>query len=65
MPKIKTRKAVTKRLRMTKKGKFKRARACKGHILTKKARKRKRGLRKAALVSKTQARTMKKLMPYA
>ena len=64
MPKIKTKKAVAKRFKFTKKGKIKRSKAFKSHILTKKARKRKRALRKAGLVSKTQVKTMKRLMPY-
>ena len=64
MPKIKTRKAVKKRFRMTKKGRIKRSKAFRSHIRTKKSKKRKRNLRKSALVSKTQERTIKKLLPY-
>lgn len=64
MPKLKTRKALRKRFKFTKKGKIKRSKSSKRHILTKKSGKRKRGLRKASLVSKTQARMIKRLMPY-
>ena len=64
MPKLKTRKSVKKRFKITKKRKVKRTRSGKGHILTKKSRKRKRHLRKARMVSKKEARTLRKLMPY-
>jgi len=64
MPKLKTRKGARKRFRLTKKGKIKRARGCKGHILTKKARKRKRKLKQSGLVSSAQLKVIKKLLPY-
>ncbi len=64
MPKLKTRKALAKRFKFTKKGKIKRSRSFKSHILTKKTGKRKRGLRKASLVSKSQVKMVKRLMPY-
>jgi len=64
MPKIKTKKSVKKRFKLTKKGRIKRGRAFRSHILTKKSRKRKRKLRKTSLVSKTQERTIRQLMPY-
>ena len=64
MPKIKTKKAVKKRFKFTKTGKIKRTRASRRHILTKKSRKRKRGLRKQGFVSKGELRTIKRLMPY-
>ena len=64
MPKIKTKKAIKKRFKLTKKGKVKRARSCKRHILTKKSRKRKRALGKSSLVSKAEARTIRRLLPY-
>ena len=44
MPKLKTSKGVKKRFKLTKKGKLKRAKAFKGHILSKKTKKRKRSL---------------------
>jgi len=64
MPKLKTRKAARKRFRLTKKGKIKRARGYKGHILTKKSRKRKRKLKQSGLVSSAQLKVIKKLLPY-
>jgi len=64
MPKMKTKKAISKRFRVTGTGNLKRARAFKQHILTKKSVKRKRNLRKVGYVSVTQLKTMKKLLPY-
>ena len=64
MPKMKTKSSVTKRFKITGTGKLKRSKAFKSHILTKKSAKTKRNLRKAGLVSETQEKTMKKLMPY-
>ncbi len=62
MPKIKTRKGVKKRFKVTKKGKLKRSHAFKGHILTKKSAKRKRNLRKSEIVNKADKKRMKKMM---
>lgn len=64
MSKMKTKKAIAKRFRITGTGKLKRSKAFKQHILTKKSAKRKRNLRKIAYVSVTQLKTMKKLVPY-
>ena len=64
MPKIKTSKAAAKRFKMTGTGKLKRMKAYKSHILTKKSAKRKRNLRKATLVDKTNLKAMKKILPY-
>ncbi len=64
MPKMKTKRSVVKRFKITGTGKLKRSKAFKRHILTKKSAKTKRNLRKAGLVSETQEKTMKKLMPY-
>ena len=44
--------------------KVKRAQAFKRHILTKKPTKRTRNLRKAAYLTTTEGKTMKKLIPY-
>ena len=65
MPKMKTKKSVAKRFKVTGSGKLKRAKAFKSHILTKKSTKTKRNLRKTDYVSETQEKTMKTLMPYA
>ena len=62
MPKMKTKKSVAKRFELTGTGKIKRARDGKNHILTKKTRKRKRNLKKAAYVSKSYERNIKAMM---
>ncbi|MCI8805247.1 MAG: 50S ribosomal protein L35 [Clostridiales bacterium] len=64
MPKLKTRKAVSKRVSVTGTGKLKRTKANKQHILTKKSPKRKRNLRKSDLVDSTNLKQMKKVLPY-
>lgn len=64
MPKMKTHRGAAKRFKITKKGKVKRAKAYKSHILTKKSQKRKRNLRKAAIMPKGDAANMKRLLPY-
>lgn len=63
MPKMKSNRAAAKRLRPTGTGKVKRAKAFKSHILSKKAPKRKRNLRKGALVSAANLRQVKRLLP--
>ncbi len=65
MPKIKTHRGAAKRFRKTKKGKIKRSRAYKGHILTSKKKKRKRHLRQSTLTTNTEAKMIKKLLPYS
>jgi large subunit ribosomal protein L35 len=62
MPKLKTNKGVAKRFKLTKKGKLKRARAFKSHILSKKRKKRKRMLRQGAYVSKIDTKRIKRLL---
>ena len=64
MPKLKTRKAVAKRVSVTGTGTIKRTKANKQHILTKKSTKRKRSLRQATLVDSTNVKVMKKELPY-
>jgi len=64
MPKMKTHKGAAKRLKATGTGRLKRHKANKSHILTKKTTKRKRGLRKATLVSKAEEKRYQKLLPY-
>ena len=64
MPKLKTRKAVAKRVSVTGTGKIKRTKANKQHILTKKSTKRKRSLRQSTLVESTNVKAMKKELPY-
>ena len=64
MPKMKTHKGAAKRFKMTGTGKLKRAKAGRHHFFIKKTSKRKRNLRKGGLVSETQVKTVKKLLPY-
>ena len=64
MPKIKTHRAAAKRFSLTKSGKVKRAKAYRSHILTKKDTKRKRRLRKGGIADVTNAKVIKKLIPY-
>lgn len=64
MPKIKTHRGAAKRFSLTKNGKIKRAKAYKGHLLTKKSANRKRNLRKGGYVSAADAKNIKKLIPY-
>ena len=64
MPKMKTSRAAAKRFKVTGTGKLKRNKAYKSHILTKKSTKRKRNLRKSAIVDETNVKNMKKILPY-
>ncbi len=64
MPKLKTNKGAKKRFRLTKKGKLRRFRAGRRHLLTSKSSNRKRGLRKSVLVEGTIKKTTKRLLPY-
>lgn len=64
MPKIKTKRAAAKRFSTTGTGKLKRNKAYKSHILTKKSTKRKRNLRKSAIIDSTNVKSMKKVLPY-
>ncbi len=64
MPKIKTSRGAAKRFKITGTGKVKRKKQGMRHILTSKASKRKRVLRKAGLVSKTHEASIKRLIPY-
>jgi large subunit ribosomal protein L35 len=64
MPKIKTHRGAAKRFSLTGSGKVKRSRAYASHILTKKTTKRKRHLRKSAILHKSDTRGIKMLIPY-
>ena len=64
MPKVKTSRAAAKRFKKTGTGQLKRMKAYKSHILTKKSAKRKRHLRHAAMTDSTNAKVMKKILPY-
>jgi large subunit ribosomal protein L35 len=62
MPKMKTNKSVAKRFKLTGKGKVKRMRAFKSHILTKKSAKRKRRLRKPDLAASGDAKRIRRML---
>lgn len=64
MPKIKTHSGAKKRFKLTKNGKVIRSHANKSHILNKKTRKRKRGLRQTTVADVTNTAQIKRLIPY-
>lgn len=63
MPKMKTHRGAAKRFRKTGTGKIVRSRSNKQHILTKKSAKRKRRLRKPALVATVDEKRLKQMLP--
>lgn len=63
MPKMKTRRAAAKRFKKTGKGKFVRMKSNKRHILTKKSTKRKRQLRRDAVVSASDRHRVQEMLP--
>lgn len=64
MPKQKTHSGAAKRFSLTKTGKIKRAKAYRNHIMTHKSAKQKRNLRLGGVVDSTDAKKIKKLIPY-
>ncbi|HCF50819.1 MAG TPA: 50S ribosomal protein L35 [Syntrophomonas sp.] len=62
MPKMKTHRGAAKRFKKTGSGKIKRSKAYASHLLGDKSPKRKRGLRKAGLVSKAETSRIAKLI---
>jgi len=66
MPKIRTRKSVAKRIRLTGTGKVRRMKQYSGchHIREKKSPKRTRGFRKAAIATDTDAQNLLARAPY-
>ncbi len=60
--KMKSHRGACKRLKLTGSGRIKRNKAYKSHILTKKAPKRKRGLRKATIVTSADHKRMLRSM---
>lgn len=62
MPKMKTRKAVAARFRLTSSGKLKMSQPGKRHLLTHKSAKRKRQMRRATLLDEGHLKTYKRLM---
>ena len=64
MPKMKTRKSASKRIKVTGTGKYMHARAGRRHIQQKKNAKRRRRLRKDAELKSTERRRLKAALPY-
>jgi len=62
MPKQKSKRSLRKRVRLTGRGHLRRYQAYKRHIATSKTAKRKRHLRKAAMVSHADERRLKRLL---
>jgi len=62
MPKMKSNRGAAKTFKKTGSGKIKRFKAYKAHILTKKSTKRKRNLRQATLVSKSEEKRVKRMI---
>ncbi len=64
MPKMKTHRGAAKRFKKTASGKLKRHKAFTSHLTGKKSSKRIRQLRKSGLVSASDMRRIKQLLPY-
>ncbi len=66
MPKIKTKKSIAKRVKVTGSGKFIRMKAFNGckHIRISKSSKRVRGFRKPVVTNKTDAKRISRAIPY-
>ncbi len=64
MPKLKTHKGAAKRFKKTGTGKIVRHHAYGRHILTSKARSRKRKLRQGVVVDEANAAEIRRMMPY-
>ena len=64
MPKIKTRRAMAKRLKVTGSGKLMHDKANKGHLLTKKSTKRKREFWQVGMVAKSENKKVRRMVPY-
>lgn len=64
MPKMKTNRGAAKRFKATGSGKIKRNKAFSSHILTKKSTKRKRNFRQSEIVDDSNAKALKRMLPY-
>ena len=64
MPKLKTRKAASKRYKLTGKDNFLRHKAFKGHLLMKKSNKQKRKLAQVICVNRRDIKSIKLMLPY-
>jgi large subunit ribosomal protein L35 len=64
MPKLKTRKAASKRYKITGNSNFLRRHAFKGHLLMKKSTKQKRKLSQTLCVNKNDIKSIQLMLPY-
>ena len=64
MPKLKTRKAASKRYKVTGNKNFLRRHAYKGHLLMKKSNRQKRKLSQVILVNESDTKAIKLMLPY-
>ena len=64
MPKLKTRKAASKRYKVTGNNNFLRRHAYKGHLLMKKSNRQKRKLSQVVLVHPSNVKAIKLMLPY-
>ena len=64
MPKMKTHRGAAKRFGVTGGGRIRRNKAYASHILTKKSTKRKRNLRKSALIAECDTKAVRRMLPY-
>ena len=64
MPKLKTRKAASKRYKVTGNNNFLRRHAFKGHLLLKKSNKQKRKLSQTICVNKNDIKSIQLMLPY-
>jgi large subunit ribosomal protein L35 len=64
MPKLKTRKAASKRYKVTGNNNFLRRHAYKGHLLMKKSNRQKRKLSQVILVNPSDVKAIKLMLPY-
>jgi large subunit ribosomal protein L35 len=64
MPKLKTRKAASKRYKVTGNSNFLRRHAYKGHLLMKKSNRQKRKLSQVILVNPSDVKAIKLMLPY-
>ncbi|MCM8774236.1 MAG: 50S ribosomal protein L35 [Candidatus Omnitrophica bacterium] len=65
MPKLKTKKALAKRIKITKKKKMLRIQAGARHLLSGKTKKRKRKLKKKVKVARTEKKLIKRALPWS
>jgi len=64
MPKIKTKKSLAKRIKITGRGKLKRRHTCQSHLNAKKSMDRKRQFSREYNLASGDAKKLKKLLPY-